>query len=51
MVDKFIFRANFVTLDMEEDKDVPFFVGWPILTTRRTLIDVVARELIIRGQH
>lgn len=33
---------------MEEDKDVPIIMGQPFLGTRRTLIDVVVGELIMR---
>ncbi|XP_022871419.1 uncharacterized protein LOC111390593 [Olea europaea var. sylvestris] len=39
-VDKLIFPADFLILDMEEDKDVPIILGRPFLATARTLIDV-----------
>ena len=39
-VDKFIFPANFVQLDMEEDKEVPIFLGRLFLATSRAMIDV-----------
>jgi hypothetical protein len=40
-VDKFIYPADFVILDMvEEDKDVPLILGRPFLATCRALIDV-----------
>ncbi|XP_012835563.1 PREDICTED: uncharacterized protein LOC105956264 [Erythranthe guttata] len=39
-VDKFIFPADFVVLDMEEDKEIPFILGRPFLRTGRTIIDV-----------
>lgn len=45
---KFIFPAGFVILDIKEDKDVSLIMRRPFLVIRRTLIDVVARELIIR---
>lgn len=32
-VDKFIFQADFVVLDMEEDENVPITLGWPFLNT------------------
>ena len=46
-VDKFIFPADFVILDMEKDKNVPIIMGRPFLATGRTLIDVAAGELIM----
>ena len=39
-VDKFIFLADFIVLDMEEDKEVPIILGRPFLATGRALIDV-----------
>ncbi|XP_073298528.1 uncharacterized protein [Primulina huaijiensis] len=39
-VDKFIFPADFVILDMEEDHDAPLIFGRPFLVTGRALIDV-----------
>ena len=39
-VDKFIFLADFIILDMEEDADVPVIIGRPFLATGRTIIDV-----------
>ncbi|XP_012844346.1 PREDICTED: uncharacterized protein LOC105964368 [Erythranthe guttata] len=39
-VDKFIFPADFVVFDMEEDKEVPLILGRRFLRTGRTIIDV-----------
>ena len=40
-VDKFIFPADFIMLDMEEeDKDVSIILGKPFLAIGRALIDV-----------
>ncbi|KAL5569688.1 hypothetical protein UlMin_026263 [Ulmus minor] len=39
-VDKFIFPADFIVLDMEEDQEIPLILGRPFLATGRTLIDV-----------
>ena len=39
-VDKLIFPADFIILDMEEDREIPIILGRPFLATRRTLIDV-----------
>ncbi|XP_073121896.1 uncharacterized protein [Henckelia pumila] len=39
-VDKFIFPAEFVILDMDEDKETPLIFGRPFLATARALIDV-----------
>lgn len=47
-VEKFIFPADFLILDMEEDKDVPLILGIPFLATGRALIDVQRRQLILR---
>lgn len=40
-VGKFIFLANFLILDIEEDRDIPFILGRPFLVTARALIDVL----------
>ena len=47
-VEKFIFPADFLILDMEEDKDVPLILGRPFLATGRALIDVHRGQLILR---
>ncbi|KAK8947387.1 hypothetical protein KSP39_PZI006995 [Platanthera zijinensis] len=47
-VEKFIFPADFVVLDMDEDKDVPIILGRPFIATGRTLIDVQRGELTMR---
>ncbi|RDY03926.1 hypothetical protein CR513_12419, partial [Mucuna pruriens] len=47
-VDKFIFPADFVILDMEEDKDVPIILGQPFLNIAGTLIDVRQGKLTLR---
>ena len=44
-VDKFIFLADFIILDMEKDKDIPIKLGRPFLETRRAHIDVQKGEL------
>ncbi|XP_062118620.1 uncharacterized protein LOC133832266 [Humulus lupulus] len=44
-VDKFIFPADFIVLDMEEDMDVPIILGRPFLATGQALIDVQKGEL------
>ena len=49
-VDKFIFPADFIVLDMEEDREVPLILGRPFLATCRTLIDVHQGKLILRVQ-
>ncbi|KAM2575086.1 hypothetical protein TB2_006943 [Malus domestica] len=41
-VDKFYLPADFIVLDMEEDKEVPLILGRPFIATGRTLIDVEA---------
>ncbi|XP_073051249.1 uncharacterized protein [Primulina eburnea] len=47
-VDKFIFPADFVILDMEEDQDTPLIFGRPFLATGKALIDVHKGELTLR---
>ncbi|XP_062100217.1 uncharacterized protein LOC133806100 [Humulus lupulus] len=49
-VDKFIFPADFIILDYEEDRDVPIILGRPFLATGRTLIDVEKGDFTIRAQ-
>ena len=49
-VDKFIFLADFIVLDMEEDKEIPIILGRPFLATGRALIDVQKEELKLRVQ-
>ena len=50
-VDKFIFPADFIILDMQEDKEVPFILGRPFLATERAMIDVQKGELRLRVQE
>ena len=47
-VDKFIFPADFIVLDMEEDKEIPIILGRPFLATGRAMIDVQKGELKLR---
>ena len=47
-VDKFMFLANFVVLDMKEDREIPLILGRSFLATREVLIDVQKRELTIQ---
>ncbi|XP_073064055.1 uncharacterized protein [Primulina eburnea] len=47
-VDNFIFPADFVILDMEEDQDAPLIFGRPFLATGKSLIDVHKGELTLR---
>ncbi|KAL5565512.1 hypothetical protein UlMin_028676 [Ulmus minor] len=49
-VDKFIFPADFIVLDMEEDWDIPLILRRPFLATGRTLINVHQGKLILRVQ-
>ena len=50
-VDKFIFPADFIILDMQEDKEVPIILGRPFLTTGRAMIDVQKGELGLKVQE
>ncbi|XP_022871978.1 uncharacterized protein LOC111391067 [Olea europaea var. sylvestris] len=47
-VDKFIFPADFIILEMEEDSNIPLILGRPFLATGRALIDVYDRKMIFR---
>ncbi|XP_073017867.1 uncharacterized protein [Primulina eburnea] len=47
-VDKFIFPADFVVLDMEEDIEMSLILGRPFLTTGKALIDVQEGKLRLR---
>ena len=47
-VDKFIFSADFIVLDMDEVEEIPLISGRPFLATRRTLIDVQQGKLVLR---
>ena len=49
-VGKFIFPADFIVLDMEEDKEIPIILGRPFLATGRAMIDVQRGELKLRVQ-
>ena len=50
-VDKFIFPADFIVLDMEEDKEIPIILGRPFPATGRVMIDVQRGELKLRVQE
>ena len=47
-VDKFIFSADFIILDMKEDKEIPIILGRPFLSIGRTMIDIQRGELKLR---
>ncbi|XP_073049585.1 uncharacterized protein [Primulina eburnea] len=47
-VDKFIFPADFVVLDMKEDVEMPLILGRPFLETGKALIDVQEGKLRLR---
>ncbi|PIN03167.1 DNA-directed DNA polymerase [Handroanthus impetiginosus] len=49
-VNKFIFPADFIVLDMETDSEIPIILGRPFLATGRTLINGQKGELTIRVQ-
>ncbi|XP_062117505.1 uncharacterized protein LOC133831276 [Humulus lupulus] len=49
-VDKFIFPADFMVLEMEEDEDVPIILGMQFLASGQALIDVQKGELKLRVQ-
>ena len=49
-VDKFIFPADFVILDMEEDNTVPIILGRPFLAMGKAQINVQEGEIKLRVQ-
>ena len=49
-VDKFIFPADFIVLDMEEDKEIPIILGGPFLAIGRAMIDVQKGEMKLKVQ-
>ncbi|KAM0064734.1 putative aspartic peptidase domain superfamily [Helianthus debilis subsp. tardiflorus] len=48
-VEKFVFPADFVILDMEADENVPFILGRPFLNTAKALIDVFLGTITLRA--
>ena len=49
-VDKFIFPADFIVLDMEEDREIHILLGRLFLANVRAMIDVQRGELKLRVQ-
>ncbi|XP_016192339.1 uncharacterized protein LOC107633212 [Arachis ipaensis] len=47
-VGEFIFPADFVILDMEEERHNSIILGRPFLATARAIIDVEKGEMILR---
>ncbi|XP_020218756.1 uncharacterized protein LOC109801988 [Cajanus cajan] len=47
-VDRFLFPADFVVMDIEEDIDVPLILGRPFMKIARVLIDVDNGKLKVR---
>ncbi|XP_020206210.1 uncharacterized protein LOC109791332 [Cajanus cajan] len=47
-VDRFLFLADFVVMDIEEDIDVPLILDRPFMKTARVLIDVDDGKLKVR---
>ncbi|XP_015940135.1 uncharacterized protein LOC107465678 [Arachis duranensis] len=47
-VAEFIFPANFVVLDMEEEANTSIILGRPFLATAGAIIDVQKGELVLR---
>ncbi|XP_061350336.1 uncharacterized protein LOC133295512 [Gastrolobium bilobum] len=47
-VDKFIFPADYIVLDMEEESEIPLLLGRPFLATARAMIDLEQGKLELR---
>ncbi|XP_022023798.1 uncharacterized protein LOC110924063 [Helianthus annuus] len=46
-VGEFVFPANFVILDMEEDTEIPLILGQPLLGTARAMVDISDGKLTL----
>ena len=47
-VDNFVYPADFVILDMEEDTEVPLILGRPFLATAQAVVDMNDGTLTLR---
>ncbi|XP_070055661.1 uncharacterized protein [Nicotiana tomentosiformis] len=47
-IDKFVFPADFIVVNMEENKEVSLILGRLFLATSRTILDIHERKLILR---
>ncbi|GJZ79304.1 hypothetical protein Tco_0644141 [Tanacetum coccineum] len=47
-IGKFVFRIDFIILDIPEDDDVPLILGLPFLSTAHVKIDVFKRKVTLR---
>ncbi|XP_023753520.1 uncharacterized protein LOC111901897 [Lactuca sativa] len=47
-VDKFVFPADFIVIDMEEHRQVPIILGRPFLNTASAIVYIRESELTIR---
>lgn len=45
-VDKLVFPADFIVLDMEEDHKIPIILGRPFLNTACAIVDVQESKLL-----
>src|ERR1044072_5778000 len=48
-VGKFVFHADFVILDIDEDADMPLIFGRPFLATAKVKIDVFKRVVSVKA--
>jgi len=46
-VDKLYFPVDFIVLDLDEERKIPFIIGWSFLATSKTLIDVQQGKLTL----
>ena len=49
-VNKFLFPADFVVMDMDEDNEFPLILGRPFMKTVKIMIDVDDEKLTVRVQ-
>nr|XP_016500345.1 PREDICTED: uncharacterized protein LOC107818809 [Nicotiana tabacum] len=47
-VDKFVFLVDFIVVDLEVNKEVPFILGRPFLCTGRAILDIYEGQLMLR---
>ena len=49
-MDNVFFPADFVVIDMEEDRDAPLILGRPFMKTARMMIDIDDGLMKVRDQ-
>nr|GEX28833.1 putative reverse transcriptase domain-containing protein [Tanacetum cinerariifolium] len=50
-IDKFIFRIDFIILNIPQDDDVPLILGLPFLSTAHAKMDVFKRKITLNVEE